>query len=187
MYCVGEAGRLGDLVERGAAIDQESLRAPDSHADTARIMADPGTTAGKGSQYFWLSKDSFDFLPPLTILNRKGYKTTYSCLVDMNFIDLKKTEKVRVTFEAENNSDFRLGTGPLRYTKLVGKDDFAAITRTGEATYELRLFRKGTALYNKVKPYAVTFVGHQGKQYGFVPNSEFYSLIGVKPGRTLHS
>ena len=40
-----------------------------SHADTARIMADPGTNAGKGSQYFWLSKDSFDFLPPLTILN----------------------------------------------------------------------------------------------------------------------
>jgi hypothetical protein len=25
----------------------------------------------------------------------------------------------------------------------------------------------------KVKPYVVTFVGHQGKQYGFLPNSDF--------------
>jgi len=157
-----------------------------SHADTARIMANPGTNAGKGSQYFWLSKDSFDFLPPLTILNRKGYKTTYSCLVNMNFVNLHKTEQVRVTFEAENNLDFRLGTGPLRYTKLAKKDDLAAITRVGEDRYELRLFRAGDPLFAKVKPYAVTFVGHQGKQYGFLPNSDFYALIGA-PGVPLHS
>jgi hypothetical protein len=25
----------------------------------------------------------------------------------------------------------------------------------------------------KVKPYVVTFVGHQGKQYAFLPNSDF--------------
>ena len=39
-----------------------------SHADTARIMAAPNTDAAKGTQYFWLSKDCFDFFPPLTIL-----------------------------------------------------------------------------------------------------------------------
>lgn len=150
-----------------------------SHADTARIMADPGTVAGRGSQYFWLSKDSFDFLPPLTILNRRGYKTTYSCLVNVNFVDLGMAQEVRVTYEAENNQDFRLGTGPLRHTKRVGKDDVGAITRTGEDQYELRLYKKDSPLYTSLVPYATTFVGHQGKKYGFLPNSEFYRLIGL--------
>lgn len=150
-----------------------------SHADTARIMADPGTRASLGSQYFWLSKDSFDFLPPLTILNRRGYKTTYSCIVAVDFIDVGTKEEVRVTFEAENNLDFRLGTGTLRHTKLAAKDDLAAITRTGESSYELRLYKKGTPLYTMLAPYAITFVGHQGKQYGFVQNAEFYAHIGL--------
>ena len=35
-----------------------------SHADTARINAEEGTNAGKGSQYFWLSMDCYDFFPP---------------------------------------------------------------------------------------------------------------------------
>jgi hypothetical protein len=158
-----------------------------SHADTARIMADPGTKAGKGTQYFWLSKDSFDFLPPLTILNRRGYKTTYSCLIDLNFVDLKKTEKMRVTFEAENNLDFRLGTGPLKFTKLASKGDLAAITRTGEDKYELRLFKQGTPQYNSLSPYAITFIGHQGKQYGFLANAEFEAVIGLSRTRRLNS
>jgi hypothetical protein len=157
-----------------------------SHSDTARIMATPGTKASLGSQYFWLSKDSFDFLPPLTILNRRGYKTTYSCLVHVNFVDLGKTEQVRVTFEAENNLDFRLGTGPLKYTKVASKGDIAAITRMGEDQYELRLFNKRTPTFAALTPYAVTFIGHQGKQYGFVPNAEFFKIIGPSLGVRLH-
>jgi hypothetical protein len=157
-----------------------------SHADTARIMAAPGTKAGLGSQYFWLSKDSFDFLPPLTLLNRRGYKTTYSCLIDLNFLDLHKKERVRVTFEAENNLDFRLGTGPLRHTKLAEKDDIAAITRLGEDQYELRLLRKGTPAYTAIAPYAITFIGHQGKKYGFGPNAEFFKTIGAPARLTRH-
>jgi hypothetical protein len=133
-----------------------------------------------------LSKDSFDFLPPLTILNRRGYKTTYSCLVHVNFVDLGKSEQVRVTFEAENNLDFRLGTGPLRYTKLAKKGDIAAITRLGEDQYELRLFKKGTPGYAAISPYAVTFIGHQGKQYGFIANAEFFNIIGVGITAKLH-
>ena len=39
------------------------------HADTVRINATSGTDAGKGTQYFWLSKDCYDFFPALTILN----------------------------------------------------------------------------------------------------------------------
>lgn len=154
-----------------------------SHADTARIMAAPGTKAGLGTQYFWLSKDSFDFLPPLTILNRRGYKTTYSCLIDVDFVDLNRIEKVRVTFEAENNLDFRLGTGPLRYTKLASKDDLAAITRVGDDKYELRIIKSGTPKYTTLASYAVTFVGHKGKTYGFIPNSDFYALIGAGVAR----
>lgn len=114
------------------------------HADTARIMATPGTIAAKGSQYFWLSKDCFDFFPPLTILNRRGYKSTYSTIVNVNFIDLNRTEAMRVTFEADNNQDFRFSTAPLRYTQLAARNDLAAITRRGEDNYELRLFRAGS-------------------------------------------
>lgn len=150
-----------------------------SHADTARIMADPGTKAGKGSQYFWLSKDSFDFVPPLTEVNRRGVKSTYSTLIDVNFIDLGRTENVRVTFEAGNNLDFRLGTGPLRYTKLAKEGDIAAITRLGDDRYELRLYSQDSAVFARLLPYAVTFAGHQGKRYGFMPNDVFAREIGL--------
>lgn len=149
------------------------------HADTARIMADPGTNAGKGSQYFWLSKDSFGFLPPLTILNRRGYKTTYSCDIEVEFIDLAATHTVRATFEADNNLDFRLGTGPLRYTKLAKVDDLAAITRVGEDRYQLRVYEMGTPTYDALLPHAVTLIGHKGKRYGYLANSEFTSILAV--------
>lgn len=78
-----------------------------------------GTDEAKGTQYFWLSKDCYDFFPPLTILNRRGHKRTYSSKVRVYFADLPRTSTVRVTFEAENNLDFRLGTGPLRGTGLA--------------------------------------------------------------------
>lgn len=151
------------------------------HADTARIMANPGTNAAKGSQYFWLSKDAFGFFPPLTILNRRGYKATYSTMINMEFVDLARTAEVRVTFESGNNLDFRLGTGPLRSTKLVGDGDLAAITRRGERSYQLRLYRRGTPIFGLLAPYAVNFIGHQGKQYGYLANADFDALIGLRP------
>ena len=111
-----------------------------SHSDTARINAARGTTAAKGTQYFWLSKDCYDFFPPLTIRNERGHKATYSCLVAMNYIDLGTVDaRCRVTFEAENNLDFRLGTGPLRHSGLASEGDLAAISRVGEGSYEMRL------------------------------------------------
>jgi hypothetical protein len=157
------------------------------HADTARIMAPPGSVQGKGTQYFWLSKDCYDFFPPLTVLNERGQKQTFSCLIQMHFIDLNSEEQVRVTFEAENNLDFRLGTGPLRNTRLAQAGDIATISRVGESRYELRLHRQGTATYAAVAPYAVNFIGHQGKQYGFISNTEFQSAIGQRIGRPLQS
>ena len=46
-----------------------------SHSDTARIQAEPGSKAGLGTQYFWLSKGTFDFFPALTIKNTEVLKT----------------------------------------------------------------------------------------------------------------
>lgn len=148
------------------------------HADTVRIQAQSGTTASKGSQYFWLSRDSYGFFPPLTIRNNRGVRATYSCLVNMNYIDLGVAQTdCRITFEAENNLDFRLGTGPLRSTGLATRGDMAAITRIGESDYELRIISQGSEIFNSLDPYAMTHIGHQGKRYGFISNSEFYNII----------
>jgi HKD family nuclease len=155
------------------------------HADTARIMARPGTNESLGSQYFWLSKDCFDFFPPLTIRNQRGYKGTLSTLITLHYIDLGRTDdKCRVTFEAENNFDFRLGTGLLRYTRLAEPDDLACISRIGEAEYELRILKKDLENYNKVLPYATTFIGARGKMYGFIDNQRFGELTGLRLGVT---
>lgn len=152
-----------------------------SHADTVRINAQPGTDASKGTQYFWLSKDCYDFFPPLTIRNERGYKSTYSCLINMRYIDFGIEDSMcRVTFEAENNLDFRLGTGKLRYQHIVQEGDLAAISRVGERIYQMRLYRQGSAQYTTLMPYAIHFIGHQGKKYGYLSNADFERLVGVR-------
>jgi hypothetical protein len=148
------------------------------HSDTVRIQADPGTTEAKGTQYFWLSKDSYDFFPPLTIPNERGAKRTYSCIIKLEYVDLGMTDdECRVTFEAENNLDFRLGTGPLRHTKRATEGDLAAITRTGHDTYQIRIFPQNSKLFTLLAPNAVTLIGHQGKRYGTIPNEDFDDFL----------
>ncbi|WP_232676813.1 phospholipase D-like domain-containing protein [Nocardioides sp. R-C-SC26] len=149
----------------------ESLIVTLGHADTARIQAARGTDEGKGSQYFWLSTDSYSFFPPLTIRNRRGRKATYSCLINVNFVSLSEQSEVRVTFEAENNRDFRLGTGRLRHTGAASAGDLAVLSRRGEYDYELRIVPAGTSQYFKLSAYATAFIGAQGKRYGYAPNS----------------
>ena len=98
----------------------------------------------------------------------------------MHYIDLNEIDdKCRVTFEAENNLDFRLGTGPLRYSRLVAAGDLAAISRVGETSYELRLYRHTSSEYAALMPYTVHLIGHQGKQYGYISNAEFAAIIGL--------
>ena len=150
------------------------------HADTVRINAEPGTVQARGTQYFWLSRDCYDFFPALTIPNTRGVKKTYSCLVRMNFVDLGQREKVRVTFEAENNLDFRLGTGALRRTGLARAGDVAAISRVGESSYELRIFRRKTPIARRLDSHAVNFIGNRGKRYGFVSNDGFRDATGIR-------
>lgn len=149
-----------------------------SHSDTARIQASPGSTAYKGTQYFWLSKDCYSFFPPLVIHNRRGTKATYSCIINLSYIDLGVTDSnTRVTFEAENNLDFRLGTGRLRGTCLVEEGDYAAISRISEDIYELRLFKKDTSIGKILAQHAINFIGHREKKYGYISNNDFQRII----------
>ena len=153
------------------------------HADTVRINAAPGTVEARGTQYFWLSRDCYDFFPALTIPNTRGVKKTYSCVVGMNYVDLGRREEARVTFEAENNLDFRLGTGALRSTRLARAGDVAAISRIGESSYELRLYRRNTPAGEQLAAHAVNFIGHRGKRYGFISNDEFREATGIRFAR----
>jgi hypothetical protein len=70
------------------ATDEVTMLLRLSHADTARINAQPGSNAALGSQYFWLSKDCFDFFPPLVIRNDRGHKATFSCVINLYYVDL---------------------------------------------------------------------------------------------------
>ncbi len=150
------------------------------HADTARINAAADTPASKGTQYFWLSKDAYDFFPPLTILNERGYKTTNSCLINLHYVDLGIVdEESRVTFEAGNNVDFRLGTPKYRYTGLAQEGDLAVISRISEYNYEIRIIRQGTPEFTQLSPYATTFIGHRGKRIGFLPNERLEALLHI--------
>jgi hypothetical protein len=158
------------------------------HSDTVRIQASHGQEKEKGTQYFWLPKDSYGFFPPLTIRNKRGDKATFSCLIRLRYIDRGGyvDDQCRVTFEAENNLDFRLGTGPLRRTGLAKKGDIAAISRIGERDYELRIVPTGTPDHTILLPYLITFTGHQGKRYGFIDNAALADVLGLSIGAVVH-
>lgn len=148
-----------------------------SHSDTARIQADPGSKAGLGTQYFWLSKGTFDFFPALTEKNQRGIKNTYSCNINMNYIDLGITQPARVTFEADNNLDFRLGTGAFRYTKKADENDLAVISRISEYDYEIRIVPQKSKQYSRLLAYATTYIGNYGKRFGYISNDECFQIL----------
>ena len=149
-------------------------------ADTARIQAARRAKAGLGSQYFWLSKDSFDFFPPLNIRNKRGWKGTLSTIIDLRYVELDLVKKERVTFEAENNLDFRLGTGGLRYSKLAASGDIACISRIEEDFYDLRIYPRGSNVFKQLDPFAINFIGARGKRYGYIDNPDFEKIAKVK-------
>jgi len=163
--------------------DSEELRSSMiitlGHNDTSRIQANRGENAGKGTQYFWLSKDSFDFFPALNDRNSRGTKSTYQTTINVNYIDLNVTSTERVTFEAENNYDFRLGTSTLRYTRIASINDMAVISRISDRDYEMRIYKPGSEEYRKLIPYATNFIGNRGKKYGYIPNDTLTGTIGI--------
>lgn len=178
LYDEENRGRRRAAVEDQDSDVLESLIITLSHADTVRVSAAPGTKAAKGSQYFWLSKDCFDFFPALTIRNTKGSKATYSTMVDVSFADIDREESVRVTFEAENNLDFRLGTGPLRGTKVAKQGDIAVLSRRDERRYDLKIVPSGTPAFSALSAHALIRVGAQDKRYGYASNSEVDRILG---------
>ena len=93
---------------------------------------------------------------------------------------MEETHVNRVTFEAENNLDFRLGTGPLRGSRAAASGDLAVISRTSEESYELRIARQGTHLFDLLAPYAINFIGHRGKRYGYIDNDDFMRVTGIR-------
>jgi len=146
------------------------------HNDTSRIQA---TGKPVGTQYFFLSKDSYDFFPPLIVPNRRGVKATYRAEISLNYVDLGIVNpKSTITFEAENNLDFRLLTSKLNKTKLAAPGDMAAITRIGERDYQLRIFQQNTPNFVLLFPYAKNSIGSEGKQYGYLSNTRFQKLTG---------
>ena len=82
-----------------------------------------------------------------------------------------------MTYEAGNNVDFRLGTGPLRNTKIAEEGDIAAITRTANAEYDLKIYKNGTEDFQKLEKFMVTYIGHRGKKYGYVPTEIFEKVL----------
>ncbi|MEZ8482418.1 phospholipase D-like domain-containing protein [Vibrio splendidus] len=157
--------------------EQETLIVSLVPTDTNRILARRGDRAGRGSQYFWLSKDCFDFFPPLTIKNDRGWKGTLSTFITLNYIDLRVTRAERVTFEAENNLDFRLGTGALRYQGIARPGDLACISRISDDHYELRIINQTHPSFRRLDSYAVTHIGNRGKRYGFIDTPFFMGII----------
>lgn len=115
----------------------------------------------------------------MTEKNKRGTKNTYSTLINMNYIDIGVINQSRVTFEADNNLDFRLGTGALRNTKIASKNDLALITRKSEFDYELRIIKQTDASYSALARYAVNYIGNYGKRFGYISNSDVSSILGV--------
>ena len=75
----------------------------------------------------------------------------------------------------------------MRYTKCAAEGDYAAISRVGENSYELRILRQQSPNGNAVAPYAVNFIGHQGKKYGFMSNLELERVTGIRAGSRISS
>ena len=167
---IGDVGKLADEQEVTMVITL-------GHSDTARIQAIHGTNAAKGTQYFWLSKGTFDFFPPLTERNKRGNKNTFSCNINMNYVDIGQIKREKVTFEADNNLDFRLSTSALRYTKIASENDLALVTRVSEYDYELRIVRSGSKHYDELLRYATTYIGNFGKRFGYIGNEELKLII----------
>ena len=89
-------------------------------------------------------------------------------------------EGSRVTFEAGNNVDFRLGTPKYRYTRIAQIGDMALISRISEYNYEVRIFRQGSSEFNKLSPYATNFIGNRQKRLGYITNKRLEETLGIK-------
>ncbi len=55
----------------------------------------------------------------------------------------------------------------------------AAISRISEHDFEIRIIGQGTAEYDKLIPYATTFIGIRDKRIGYIANERFEIEAGL--------
>lgn len=145
-----------------------------SHNDTSRIVQ-----RKNGTQYIWLSKNVMGYFPPLLIRNSRGIKKTYSAELELSYPQLNQTGlKGRVTFEADNNLDFRfLTTAKVYGTNVAKENDLAVIKNTGDNNYEVIFVKEGTPEYIALSSYATDYIGNRGKRYGFIEKSTYDTIV----------
>jgi hypothetical protein len=158
-------GRLGGQDEESGDDISEALVFTLSPIDTQRILS----SSYPGTQYFWLSRYTAGYFPPLLPRSRPTAKRTFSTDIEVDFRDLSVKKQVSVTFEAYNNLDFRLGTGPLRRSGIAKPGDVVVLDRIGDREYRMKILEQRSAVSQRLLPYLVNFIGHKGKRYGFVP------------------
>lgn len=128
-----------------------------------------------------------DFFPPFTIPG-EGISDKLSCEVLLHCMDLKRTcHRYRVDNEEGNNGDVRLYTGVFKYTGQARTGDLAAISRIGEAEYELRIIPQSGQHFAALQGFATTPIGHAGKRYGYITNAQLAGIINESvpdPART---
>jgi hypothetical protein len=55
--------------------------------------------------------------------------------------------------------------------------DIAAITRRANAEYDLKIYRQGSEEFKKLEKYLITYIGHRGKKYGYIPNEVYEETL----------
>lgn len=145
---------------------EEVLAVTLSPIDVARVQS----STYKGTAYLWLSRYMTGYFPTMSVRTKPSAKTTFSADLELEFVDLGTTKTVRVTFEAYNNLDFRLGVGPLRGTGLAKAGDIALLRRVDDTHYRLKLLHQKSRLARRLDPYLIHHIGHKGKRYGMIPH-----------------
>ena len=87
------------------------------------------------------------------------------------------TQRLSIVWLGLETPDFRLGTSQLRGTRIANRQDLIALTRLSERDYEMRIFPKDSLQYHALVQYATNFIGHQGKQYGYIDNRTFFKQL----------
>lgn len=159
-------------------LEKEYLITTLSRNDTSRIEG----RVVKGTQYIWLSKNTVGYFPPLLIRNKRGYKKTYSAEFKISYPQLNQWNlNSRVTFEAENNMDFRFLTKKVVYkTKIAYPKDLVVIKRISSNKYNVIFVSSSTKEYVELNAYANRFIGHRGKRYGFISKENYDNIVGKR-------
>ena len=60
---------------------------------------------------------------------------------------------------------------------MVKKGDIAEISRRANAIYDLKILKQGSNEFNQLKKYLIHYIGHRGKQFGYIQNTIFDEML----------